>query len=196
MWDSSHDMLKPVLRTRGQRSPVRGLAICEQLQLLAAGHANGKVLLRKLDPRLRLSPSREAGDTIWEPSKGEGCCVPAVGPGRLYVYMPCALRACCGALSCACLHLIACACGAVLHACPRRPPCLPQQLTPTCRAVPLPQAPSWPTAWAYPPWLAAATCWSPRAGLAASRSGQRPRFASLPWRQTSSCPAARALSAR
>lgn len=72
MWDSSHDMLKPVLRTRGQRSPVRGLAICEQLQLLAAGHANGKVLLRKLDPRLRLSPSREAGDTIWEPSKGEG----------------------------------------------------------------------------------------------------------------------------
>ncbi len=74
MWDTSYDVLKPVLRTRGQRSPVRGLAICEQLMLLAAGHVNGKVLLRKLDPRLRLSPSREAGDTIWEPSKGELLC--------------------------------------------------------------------------------------------------------------------------
>jgi hypothetical protein len=43
--------------------------VCEHLHLLLAGHADGRVLLRRLDPRTRQQP-REAGDTTWSPATG------------------------------------------------------------------------------------------------------------------------------
>jgi hypothetical protein len=49
---------------------VRGLAVCEHLQLLLAGHHDGKVLLRRLEPRTRAQQARETGDTTWRPATG------------------------------------------------------------------------------------------------------------------------------
>lgn len=43
MWDASSDGLRPVLVLDKARGPVRSLAVMEEMGLLAAGHANGKV---------------------------------------------------------------------------------------------------------------------------------------------------------
>ncbi|KAI8472913.1 MAG: hypothetical protein J3K34DRAFT_502100 [Monoraphidium minutum] len=67
MWDPTGDTLRPVLAVGQERGPVRSLGVLEELGLLAAGHANGKVHLRKLDPKTRLPPRGDAHVSLWAP---------------------------------------------------------------------------------------------------------------------------------
>ncbi|KAF6263286.1 hypothetical protein COO60DRAFT_488362 [Scenedesmus sp. NREL 46B-D3] len=72
MWDTSDDTLRPVLLVGptigGPKRAVRSVVVLEELGILAVGHANGKVYMRKLDPRARRAPRDDANVDTWNPA--------------------------------------------------------------------------------------------------------------------------------
>ncbi|GBF95597.1 hypothetical protein Rsub_08578 [Raphidocelis subcapitata] len=67
LWDVSEPSPRPVLSLGRERGALVGLGVVEEMALLAAGHDNGRVVLRRLDPKTRLPPRGDAHVAMWQP---------------------------------------------------------------------------------------------------------------------------------